>query len=270
MAANSPEEIGTSLESKSSAKLSSEPKKSLSRRDFLKGAGLAGLGVASLYIAGCAQLPEAAAALVPAPATRQVFVPKALMMVLGDPTRCVGCRRCEIACTTFNEGVVQPVLARVKINRNYMFGTTGIQPGFFNTDGIFGNGRIVQDTCRQCPHPVPCLDACPAGAIEIDPKTNARVVNTAKCTGCKTCLRACPWAMTTFNYTTNKASKCHLCGGNPECVKACPTGALQYVPWVDKTKEIPARYTSSAIDLPADVKAACVECHPGTTPAPTK
>ena len=164
---------------------------------------------------------------------------------------------------------MQPALARVKINRNYNFGTTGIQPGFMNTDGIFGNGRIIQDTCRQCPHPVPCLDACPAAAIELDPRTNARVVNTAKCTGCKTCLRACPWAMTTFNSATSKASKCHLCGGSPECVKACPTGALQYVPWVDKTQEVPMRYATGVVDLTADVKAACADCHPGTTPTPT-
>jgi Fe-S-cluster-containing dehydrogenase component len=184
------------------------------------------------------------------------------MMILGDPTRCVGCRRCEIACTNFNDGRVQPSLARVKINRNYNFGPQGIQAGFLATAGIFGNGRIVQDTCKQCPHPVPCLDSCPVGAIETAPGTNARVVNTAKCTGCKTCQRACPWAMTTFDNVAKKASKCNLCNGNPECVKACPTGALQYVPWTDKTKEIPARYIPSAVDIAPDVKATCVDCHP--------
>lgn len=258
MAAKSSQSTETNQVGNSGDRQSQTLKKPLSRRDFLKGAGLAGLGVASLYMVSCT---GAAVAEIPV-VKRQVYVANAKMMVLGDPTRCVGCRRCEIACTSFNEGVVQPALARIKINRNYNFGPTGVQPGFFTTDGIFGNGRIVQDTCRQCPHPVPCLDACPAGAIEIDPKTNARVVNSDKCTGCKTCQRACPWAMTTFNSVTNKASKCHLCGGNPECVKACPTGALQYVPWTDKTKEIPARYVSSAVDLPADVKAACVDCHP--------
>ncbi len=241
--------------------------KIISRRAFLTGAGMAGLGVASLYVASCVQTPAATEA--PQTQKRQVYVPNATMMILGDPTRCVGCRRCEIACTTFNEGVTQPALARIKINRNYNFGPEGIQPGFMSIEGIYGNGRIVQDTCRQCPHPVPCLDACPAGAIEIAPGTNARVVNQSKCTGCKTCQRACPWAMTTFNPITNKASKCHLCGGDPECVKACPTGALSYVAWVDKTKEIPARYIPSAVDLPADVKAACADCHPGTAPTPT-
>jgi len=257
--------------------------KGISRKEFLKDAGLVIGGVAVAgsvpLLTACGAKAGAAAAAAPppsgtvAPATRQIYVANANMMVLGDPTKCVGCRRCEIACTTFNEGKTQPALARIKINRNYNFGPEGFQSGFFNTQGIFGNGRIIQDTCRQCPHPVPCLDACPVGAIELDPKTNARVVNTSKCIGCKTCLRACPWAMTTFDPATSKASKCHLCGGNPECVKACPTGALQYVPWVDKTKEIPARYVASAIDLPEDVRAACAACHPATlksTAAATK
>jgi len=243
--------------------------KPLSRRQFLKTAGIGGASVVALSAVSCTMKavpneisPTAAATT--APPKRTVYVPNATMMIIGDPTRCVGCRRCEIACTNFNEGRVQPSLARVKINRNYNFGPQGIQPGFYTTAGIYGNGRIVQDTCRQCPHPVPCLDACPSGAIEIAPGTNARVVNTDKCTGCKTCQRACPWAMMTFDTVAKKASKCTLCGGDPECVKACPTGALQYVPWTDKTKEIPARYIPSNVDLAPDVKATCVDCHPAT------
>jgi Fe-S-cluster-containing dehydrogenase component len=234
------------------------PAKAVSRREFLKVAGIGGLGVTSLYLLGCAKGNGATAAPIPA---RQVYVPHATMMILGDPTRCVGCRRCEIACTDYNEGKTQPSLARVKINRNYLFGPNGAQAGSWNGLGIFGNHRIIQDTCRQCPHPVPCLDACPYGAIEVVPPTNARVVNTQKCQGCKACQRACPWAMTTFDREANKASKCHLCAGDPQCVKACPTGALQYVPWTDRTKEVPARFIPVSAELPEDVKSTCAKCH---------
>jgi Fe-S-cluster-containing dehydrogenase component len=242
--------------------------KPFSRRQFLKTAGLGSASVVALSLVSCTT--KLAVNESPSPTTteapkRTVYVPNATMMILGDPTKCVGCRRCEIACTNFNEGRVQPSLARVKINRNFNFGPQGIQPGFMTTSGIYGNGRIIQDTCRQCPHPVPCLDACPSGAIEIAPGTNARVVNQDKCTGCKTCQRACPWAMMTFDTVAMKASKCNLCGGNPECVKACPTGALQYVPWVDKTKEIPARYIPSNVDIAPDVKSTCVDCHPAAS-----
>ncbi len=105
------------------------------------------------------------------------------------------------------------------------------------------------------------VKACPYGAIEIAATTNARVVNQDKCRGCKTCQGACPWAMTTFDTEANKASKCHLCGGDPQCVKACPTGALQYVPWADRTKEVPARFIPVSMQLPDDVKSTCAKCH---------
>jgi Fe-S-cluster-containing dehydrogenase component len=245
----------------------------LSRRQFLKVAGAGSAGVVAVSLLSCTSPLDVSPTPSPttaAPPKRTVFVPNATMMILGDPTKCVGCRRCEIACTNFNEGRVQPSLARVKVNRNYNFGPQGSQAGFFATAGIYGNGRIVQDTCKQCPHPVPCLDACPAGAIEIAPGTNARVVNVAKCTGCKTCQRACPWAMTTFDAVAKKASKCHLCNGDPECVKACPTGALLYVPWTDKTMEIPARYIPSAVDIAPDVKATCADCHPAVAASVAK
>jgi Fe-S-cluster-containing dehydrogenase component len=228
------------------------------RRRFLK-LGLGGLGVTGLYLAGCAS--SAAGGSSPTVA-RAVYVANASGMVLGNPTLCVGCRRCEIACTDFNEGKTQPSLARIKVGRNMNFGPQGAQDGFWRGDGIFGNHRTIQETCRQCPHPVPCMDACPYGAIEVVPPTNARVVNIEKCKGCRICQSACPWAMTTFDESTKKASKCHLCNGSPECVKACPTGALKYVPWEDKTRLVPARFVVPAvINVPKDVQDSCVQCH---------
>jgi Fe-S-cluster-containing hydrogenase component 2 len=107
------------------------------------------------------------------------------------------------------------------------------------------------------------MTACPASAIELDSKTNARVINTQKCTGCQTCLKACPWAMTSFDAETKKATKCNLCGGDPQCVKICPAGALSYVPWRDRTKDTPIRQVVAAyVGTPAGVAATCVACHP--------
>jgi Fe-S-cluster-containing dehydrogenase component len=183
-------------------------------------------------------------------------------MILADPTRCVGCRRCELACTEFNEGKAAPEMARIKVNRNYEFGPDGISAGMWNGEGRFGNQVIVQDTCKQCPHPVPCQTACPQGAIEVVAPVNARVVNQDKCVGCRICQQACPWEMTSFDEEIQKATKCHLCGGEPECVQACPAGALQYVPWVDLTKSEPARFVVPGyISSPSDVQETCAQCH---------
>jgi Fe-S-cluster-containing hydrogenase component 2 len=32
-----------------------------------------------------------------------------------------------------------------------------------------------------------------------------------------------------YNADTGKVVKCDLCGGDPQCAEACPTGAITYV-----------------------------------------
>ena len=225
----------------------------VTRRGFLVGATVGGAGLL---------LTAATRGVLGKTDPRTVYGAKAKGMVIGDPSRCVGCRRCELACSEFNDGVAQPSLARIKVGRNYNYGPRGVQIGFWRGAGRYGNHRIIQDTCRQCPHPVPCQLACPYGAIEISGPVNARVVNQDKCRGCRTCQRACPWGMTTFNEELRKATKCHLCNGDPECVKACPVGALRYVPWTDRTKDIPATFVVPAyIETPENVKETCGQCH---------
>ncbi len=179
-------------------------------------------------------------------------------MILADPTRCVGCRRCELSCTEFNDGKSQPSIARVQVGRNYNFGPGGVYMGFNRSEGEYGNFRLVQDTCKQCPHPVPCATACAQGAIVADPTTGARVVDTSKCIGCGMCTGACPWEMIQVDSDTKKATKCTLCG---ECVAACPTGALKMVSWKDRTKSSPPRQAAIKLSGSAVVQNGCAPCH---------
>jgi len=45
-------------------------------------------------------------------------------------------------------------------------------------------------------------------------------------------------------------------------VKICPAGALQYLPWEDRTKDVPPRHiVPASIQLAADVKDTCNTCH---------
>ena len=229
-------------------KLVSKP---TTRRGFLKLSAASGLSVAAVGAFG--KLAKASTFAAPA----MPIMTNSKGMILADPTRCVGCRRCELACTGFNDGKSQPSVARIQVGRNLNFGPEGARVGLWRGEGEFGNFRVVQDTCKQCPHPVPCATACPQGAIAADPTTGARVVDTSKCIGCGLCQGACPWQMIQVDPDTKKATKCNLCG---ECVGACPTGALQYVPWKDHTKDTPPRVSAMKI-VGSQAADSCGPCH---------
>ena len=224
---------------------------SSTRREFLRAAGIGGTGFALFNLVGRVTANSA-----------PVYVPDAKMMVVHDATRCVGCRRCEVACTLSHDNKIQPSISRVKLSRNYNFGPEGPRVGYTRGKGLYGNFSLMADTCLQCAHPIPCATACPQGAIEVSPTTKARVINKAKCVGCQKCKVACPWAMTSFDEETMKATKCDLCSGDPKCVKVCPSGALSYVPWRDRSKEVPTRQVVPAyLAAATGVSESCAPCH---------
>ncbi len=58
------------------------------------------------------------------------------------------------------------------------------------------------------------------GIVRVDPDS---------CVGCGICTRYCPLGMIQLDPELKKAVKCEFCNGNPKCVEACPTGALEWV-----------------------------------------
>jgi Fe-S-cluster-containing dehydrogenase component len=219
-----------------------------SRRQVLKLGGVSIIGISAL-----------AASYAEGAVKPLIIMEQATGLVTADPNRCVGCGRCELACTEFNDGKAAPSISRIKVDRNMNFGPGGeliMREG----KGNWGDGVIVQDLCKQCPHPVPCANICPEDAIVVGPTGNARKVDMQKCTGCKVCLKACPWEMISFDQETRKATKCDLCNGKPKCVEACPAEALSYVAWRDLTEKIPPRIMTTARML-EERAIACQECH---------
>lgn len=222
---------------------------SFSRRQFLKLTGVSIIGISALS-------PLWARGETKAPL---IILEQAKGIIIADPTKCVGCRRCELACTEFNDGKAKPSISRLKVARNLNFGPKGVFAEKHG-QGNWGNGLITQDFCKQCPHPVPCANACPNDAIVVKPPTNARVVDAKKCIGCKMCQRACPWEMMSFDSDTGKATKCFLCNGKPKCVEACPAEALSYMSWRDMTDKVLPRVVPQAV-VPLEKAAACKDCH---------
>jgi len=188
-----------------------------------------------------------------------IIMEQAQGIVVAGPVRCLGCGRCELACTEFNDGKAAPSLSRIKVDRNIRFGTGGIT-AWRDGHGDWGDGLIIQDLCLQCPHPVPCANICPENAIVADQKNGARLIDLQKCTGCKICLRSCPWNMISYDQDSRKVTKCHLCQGKPKCVEACPAESLSYIPWRDLTGKTSPRNPLTAM-LPPDRSQNCSECH---------
>jgi Fe-S-cluster-containing dehydrogenase component len=191
---------------------------SLTRRQFLYAGGLSVVGLSALgpWLAAEAAPPV-------------LVLPQAKGLVLADPTKCVGCRRCELACTEFNDGKAAPTMARIKVARNLNFGPRGAALGR-DGQGTWGNGLVIQEVCRQCADAA-CASACPVQAIGAKAPANARVVDKEKCIGCRTCVSACPFRMMAFDDEGGRATKCTLCDGKPKCVEACPAASLRYVAW---------------------------------------
>ncbi len=51
-----------------------------------------------------------------------------------------------------------------------------------------------------------------------------------KCILCKSCVGVCVNGVILLDPIKMRIIKCDHCGGDPECAKVCPTGAIQYGP----------------------------------------
>ncbi len=209
------------------------------RREFFKitGKGVAGVAV-SMSVLNLFGYDKAGAATGYATAIGVLF---------AERQRCVGCQRCELVCSIQNDGKASNYLARVKVLRNYAWGTDDISNlqlkrsnADASNDGLFGNFVMNPETCRQCVDAA-CVNNCPMKAISPVPGTGTRVIDTTKCIGCGICHEKCPWHMPTVDPEKKKSTKCILCG---RCAELCPAGAIKVVPW----KQITIALTQSVID----------------------
>jgi len=172
--------------------------KETTRRGFLKGAAVTAAGGAVAIATVGSIRPKVVEAATP--------VKKSVLRYLfAERQNCTGCRGCEYACSVHHTGVVRPSVARVHVLK-------------------FKNVVDVPVICWQCDD-APCIAACPTTpvAIKKDPKTNGIILDEKICLGakCMKCQEACPAQFIRANPDTGQPLMCDLCGGDPECVKAC-------------------------------------------------
>ncbi|MDP4146809.1 MAG: 4Fe-4S dicluster domain-containing protein [Bacillota bacterium] len=181
--------------------------------------------------------------------------------VLANPNRCIGCRTCQIACVAAHaeENIFTSKKEEIEFNPRL----TVVKTAYVTAP--------IQ--CRQCEN-APCANVCPSNAIV--EKEGVIYIDKNSCTGCKTCLVACPLGAIDIvpEYSNGEkvmqsglqhsaagkltakeklvANKCDMCLGRekgPACVEICPTAALKVMEETNTKQTINEKRISSVKDL---------------------
>ena len=131
-------------------------------------------------------------------------------IIYVDPSKCTGCRTCELVCSIKNEGMANPALSRIQV---IAYKNQGVR---------------VPMTCQQCEDSI-CSSVCPVGALRRDNKTGVVKHNKKKCIGCKLCVSTCPFGGINFNVKSREIFKCEQCDGSPQCIRFCEDKAITYI-----------------------------------------
>lgn len=130
-------------------------------------------------------------------------------MLTVTPTRCIGCRTCEVACAFRHSHDRLPGRSRVQVR-------------------TVDREVFVPILCLQCDEAA-CVKACPVFALWRDMDTGAIVVKEDRCIRCNACVPACPFGNLAVESPEQAVIKCDLCEGDPACARFCPTGALEFI-----------------------------------------
>lgn len=150
--------------------------------------------------------------------------------IITDPSSCIGCRTCEVACTLAHQDPGEFVVK---------------QESFMPRLAVVVNNKTTTTVqCRHC-EDAPCVNVCPTNALIYHNRSVQFLED--NCIGCKTCVIACPYGAMTMSVNRNKiivtnglhvksmqatALKCDLCptrNNGPACIEACPTKAIHLV-----------------------------------------
>ncbi len=207
----------------------------ISRRAFLGSMGAAGLAAMS-------------------PGKAQAWQSKAPPDPYGclvDLTRCVGCRKCEQACSEVN---ALPEPERKFNDLTILDAKRRPDTSTFTVINRYYPGRLddrnrliptyVKVQCMHCQDPA-CVSACITGALT--KKENGAVhYDESKCIGCRYCMAACPFEIPAYEYNepiTPRVRKCTFCyeriekeGKKPGCASICPVEAITFGKRTDMLK----------------------------------
>lgn len=129
-----------------------------------------------------------------------------------DPSRCIGCNACVVACAECDTHAGVSMIHLETIERGDSVQTTPV-------------------ICMHCEDPA-CAAVCPADAIK---RTHDGMVQSSlkpRCIGCTNCVYACPFGVPKYDAQIDQMMKCDMCydrtsvGKKPMCATVCPSQAL--------------------------------------------
>ncbi|MFQ5956322.1 MAG: formate dehydrogenase subunit beta [Candidatus Brocadiales bacterium] len=161
-------------------------------------------------------------------------VPRVAKLI--DVSTCIGCKACEVACLEWND---LPVDETYTSTGSYQT-IPELAYNFWNLiqfneldDGNKFLWTMAKYQCMHCENPG-CLRACPAPGAIVQYTNGIVDFVQENCIGCRFCVTGCPFNVPRVSPKSQKVYKCTLCsdrvaaGLEPACIKACPTGCLQF------------------------------------------
>jgi formate dehydrogenase iron-sulfur subunit len=169
-----------------------------------------------------------------------------------DPTVCIGCKACEVACKEWN-GVPDDGFTwsgNSYDNTGHLGASTWRHVMFLEQDRAKGNQIagpmsldedpfrwvFLSDVCKHCEE-AGCLEACPTGSI-VRTEVGSVLVQNDVCNGCGYCVVSCPFGVIDRRPQplpdAGGAFKCTFCydrqksGLVPACAKVCPTESIVF------------------------------------------
>ena len=181
---------------------------SVSRREFIKGVGIAGVGLAAAGMPGCVKGTVET--------NKPGQGPRYGMVI--DLRRCFGCHACSVACKAEQD-------VPLGYFKNWVLTTER---------GRYPRVRraFLPLLCNHCDDP-PCVKACPTRST-VQRADGIVTQDDTTCIGCKYCVQACPYAMKYSDHATKTAQKCDFClhrveqGLLPACVNTCNARARAF------------------------------------------
>jgi formate dehydrogenase iron-sulfur subunit len=183
-----------------------------------------------------------------------------------DPTVCIGCKACEVACKEWNQVPDDGFTwtGNSYDNTGHLGATTWRHVLFVEQDRPKGNQIVgslgdksaspvegspwkartedpfrwvfLSDVCKHCEE-AGCLEACPTGSI-VRTEVGSVLVQDDVCNGCGYCVVSCPFGVINRRPeplpNAGGAFKCTFCydrqksGLVPACAKVCPTESIVF------------------------------------------